>query len=122
MSFEFDLVPPDGVFEPAVLDQLRRWWSGRPTELTGDGVLLVFPDDRTRSIRTERLAADPTANDYLTSQLHFAPESIELSVTGEAVVTRWMYDFAVDAAHRYGADLQYFGESVPAQDILDAQG
>lgn len=122
MSFDFDLVPPGGAFEPAALDELRRWWAGRPTEATDDGVLLVFPDDGTRATRLARRAADATANDYLTAQVHFAPESIELSVTGEAVVTRWLYEFVVEAAERFGADLQYFGESVPAQDILDAEG
>lgn len=122
MSFDFDLVPPAGAFEPAGLDELRRWWAGRPTEVTDDGVLLVFPDDETRATRLARRAADPTANDYLTAQVHFTPESIELSVTGESVVTRWLYEFALEAARRFSADLQYFGESVPAQDILDAEG
>ncbi len=122
MSFEFELVPPTppGRFTPDVLADMRAWWERFPTATTPDGTLLVFPDEEIRAIRLARREADPTGNDYLTSQVSFGDSEVQLSVVGDRVTTRWFYDFAVDSEHRWHCVLQYFDQPVPAADILAA--
>jgi hypothetical protein len=122
VSFEFDLVPegPQGRFTGDELAQMRSWWNRFPTATAADGALMVFPSEEIRDIRLARLSAEPGVNDYLTSQVSFQEERVELSVTGDSVTTPWFHDFAVETERRWHGALRYFDEPVPAEDILAA--
>jgi hypothetical protein len=122
VSFEFDLVRegPPGRFTRDELAEMRSWWDRFPTATAPDGTLMVFPSEEVRDIRLERRRAEPAANDYLTSQVSFQEERVQLSVTGDDVTTPWFHDFAVESERRWHGALRYFDEPVPAEDILAA--
>lgn len=124
MSFEFELVRPDATsgFSPEDRAQLRAWWDRYPTAVAPDGSLLVFPDENVRAIRLERRRREPTRNDYLTPHVHVGEDRVLLSVVGDPVTDGWFYEFALWCQRHWQCELQYFGEPVPATDILAASG
>lgn len=117
MAFEFHLVR-HGHFSPAILNAMREWWSVHPIAVAPDGTLLIFPDDETRTRRRADHAAEPTRNDYLTSQVHLDPTVVTLSVTGERLPTRWLVEFVEHAERRWAAELRYCGERASGSDIM----
>ena len=122
MSFEFDLVPraPKDAFDQHDLAEMRAWWDRFPTAAAPDGSLLVFPSEEVRDVRLERLRRAPDKNDYLTPHVNLDPKDVQLSVVGDEVTDRWFYDFATWCQERFECELEYFGEPVPADDILAA--
>jgi hypothetical protein len=120
MSFEFELVPltESGRFTPDDILQMRAWWERFPGWTGPDGVIFVFENAESRELRLERWRKNPSTNDYLTPYIKFFDDShVQLSVVGDDT-DQWFHDFAVWCQQRWPCELRYFGQPVPAEDLV----